>query len=559
MTARVSSKARARRHKRINCPEITTYMRMVETGKVRACAEQHQLMAHLRRVFAEEELIIDTERLAEYRHYEKYFPFELFAWELFAFALFMCVFNKDGTPRWSQEFVYMGRGGGKNGFCSFIAFCSTTKVNGISDYDVDICANSEDQAKTSFDDIWNILENSGQRRRFQKGFRWNKEEIVCRSTNSRIKYRTDNPKSKDGLRSGMVIFDEVHAYQNFDNIKVFTTGLGKKPHPRRLYITTDGDVRDGVLDSLLDKSRRILSGEIPDNGFLPLIFKLDTADEVSDKRNWVKANPSLPYLPVLMSQIEQEYQDFLDNPAGNADFMTKRMNLPAGNPDYQLTDYDNLKAASRELPDLSGMTCVFGIDFAKTQDFVAASLLFRDGDEYYAMQHSWVCRASKDLARIKAPLDEWERRGLLEYVDDVEIHASLVTDWLYEQMGTYDIQEGAIDSYRHATFMRELDSIGFSAKEKTVKLVRPSDLMQIQPIVNSALINHRIAWGDDPMMRWYANNVKLTAAAHGNYCYDKIEPKSRKTDGFMALAAAFTVADRLPDTSDIEIIPTMTF
>lgn len=333
-------------------------MRMVETGKVRACAEQHQLMAHLRRVFADEELIIDTERLAEYRHYEKYFPFDLFAWELFAFALFMCVFNKDGTPRWSQEFAYMGRGAGKNGFCSFIAFCSTTKVNGIRDYDVDICANSEDQAKTSFDDIWNILENSGQRRRFQKGFRWNKEEIVCRSTNSRIKYRTDNPKSKDGLRSGMVIFDEVHAYQNFDNIKVFTTGLGKKPHPRRLYITTDGDVRDGVLDSLLDKSRRILSGEIPDNGFLPLIFKLDTADEVSDKRNWVKANPSLPYLPVLVSQIEQEYQDFLDNPAGNADFMTKRMNLPAGNPDYQLTDYDNLKAASRELTDLSGMTCV---------------------------------------------------------------------------------------------------------------------------------------------------------------------------------------------------------
>ena len=348
MTARVSSSARARRHKRINCPEITTYMRMVETGKVRACAEQHQLMAHLRRVFADEELIIDTERLAEYRHYEKYFPFDLFSWEHFAFTLFMCVFNKDGTPRWSQELVYMGRGGGKNGFCSFIAFCSTTKVNGIRDYDVDICANSEDQAKTSFDDIWNILENSGQRRRFQKGFRWNKEEIVCRSTNSRIKYRTDNPKSKDGLRSGMVIFDEVHAYQNFDNIKVFTTGLGKKPHPRRLYITTDGDVRDGVLDSLLDKSRRILSGEIPDNGFLPLIFKLDTADEVSDKRNWVKANPSLPYLPVLVSQIEQEYQDFLDNPAGNADFMTKRMNLPAGNPDYQLTDYDNLKAASRE-------------------------------------------------------------------------------------------------------------------------------------------------------------------------------------------------------------------
>jgi len=107
--------------------------------------------------------------------------------------------------------------------------------------------------------------------------------------------------------------------------------------------------------------------------------------------------------------------------------------------------------------------------------------------------------------------------------------------------------------------MKALDEIGFSAAEKTVKLVRPSDLMQVQPIINSAFINQKITWGDDPMMRWYVNNTKLVAGAHGNYSYEKIEPRSRKTDGFMALAAAFTVADRLPETSDIEILPTLTF
>ena len=157
----------------------------------------------------------------------------------------------------------MGRGGGKNGYDSFVAFCALTKVNGVRDYDVDICANSEEQARTSFQDVWNILENTGRRKMFQGGFEWNQEQITCKSTNSRLKYRTDNPKSKDGLRSGMVIFDEVHAYQDWRNIKVFTTGLGKKPHPRRLYTTTDGDVRDGVLDNLLEKARRILAVRTP--------------------------------------------------------------------------------------------------------------------------------------------------------------------------------------------------------------------------------------------------------------------------------------------------------
>ena len=231
------------------------------------------------------------------------------------------------------------------------------------------------------------------------------------------------------------------------------------------------------------------------------------------------------------------------NPAGNADFMTKRMNLPAGNPDYQVTDYENLRIASRVRPDLAGWPCVFGIDYAKTQDFVAAVLLFRDGEQYYVIHHSWVCKQSNDLPRVRAPLDEWEQKGLLEYVDNVEIHPSVVTGWICDQMQDFDVMCGAIDMYRHSIFMRELDNIGFSAKEGTVKLVRPSDMMLVQPVVNSAFLNHKIAWGDDAMMRWYTNNVKMTRAAHGNYSYEKIEPKSRKTDGFMAMAAAFAVVE----------------
>lgn len=62
----------------------------------------------------------------------------------------------------------------------------------------------------------------------KKNFYWNKEEIINLKTKSKIKFRTNNPKGKDGLRSGKVDFDEIHAYQNWENINVFTTGLGKK-------------------------------------------------------------------------------------------------------------------------------------------------------------------------------------------------------------------------------------------------------------------------------------------------------------------------------------------
>ena len=49
------------------------------------------------------------------------------------------------------------------------------------------------------------------------------------------------------------------------------------------------------------------------------------------------------------------------------------------------------------------------------------------------------------------------------------------------------------------------------------------------------------------MLRWYANNTCLTAAPNNNYTFGKIEPKSRKTDGFMALVAAMCVEADIPD------------
>ena len=55
-------------------------------------------------------------------------------------------------------------------------------------------------------------------------------------------------------------------YQDYKNINVFTTGLGKKKHPRRSYYTTQGDVREGPLDDLLETAEGILFGGEPDNG-----------------------------------------------------------------------------------------------------------------------------------------------------------------------------------------------------------------------------------------------------------------------------------------------------
>ena len=534
---------------------LKPYIELIESGKVNSCVWQKKLVRLVKTAFETEDLRYDEAQIEKYLSYQKYFPFDLFEWEIFCFILHNCIFKSDGTPRWSDLLVLMGRGGGKNGYLSFEDFCLVTETHGVAYYDIDICANSEEQAKTSFDEIYNILENPKWRKLFEKNFRWNKTEIVNKKTLSRIKYRTNNPKGKDGLRSGKVDFDEPHAYENWENINVFTTGLGKKPHPRRTYVSTNGDVREAVLDQLIEKSEKILNGEMADNGFLPFICKLDEKDEVHNPDMWEKANPSLPYLPILKEQMKREYADYLLDPVINNAFMTKRMNIPEGNKDAEVTSWENILKTNGEVPDLTGRTCVCGIDFSKTTDFVSAFLLFKDKETYYGIHHSWFCTASNDKHRIKFPLHQAVENGTLTMVNDVEINPSVITEWLEEQRMKYDIEKIAVDSYRYALLARALRDIGFDAMDKKVKLCRPSDIMQNVQRISSMFISNKIIWGDDPLMRWFTRNTKLEPAPNNNFKYGKIEPKSRKTDGFMAFVNAVILEEELPDSFDFEMLP----
>ena len=534
---------------------IQEYLDIIDNEVSPVCKEQKLLSKFIKKIFETENLIIDEEKVEKYFSYQKYFPFDLFPWEKFCFVLHNCVFKENGLPRFPDLFILVGRGSGKNAYLGYEDFCLITPTNGIKNYDIDISANSEDQAKTTFMDIYNILEDPKHTKKMKKHFYWNKEEIINLKTKSRIKFRTNNPKGKDGLRSGKVDFDEIHAYQNWENINVFTTGLGKKDHPRRTYITTNGDVREGPLDNLLEKAMLILNGEVEDNGFLPFICRLDDEDEVHNPENWAKANPSLPYRPSLMEQMKKEYADYKINPYVNSAFMTKRMNIPKGSKDIEVTSWENILATNKEIPDLEGASCTIGFDYTKVNDFLTVGLLFLKGGVYYWISHSWFCINSRDKDRIKAPLEEWQEKGLLTIVNDIEINPDIPCEWVQEQLIKYNCIKTGIDNFRLALLSKSLKKIGIDTSDKEqVKIIRKSDIMKIVRVIDSLFNNHQIIWGDNPLMRWFTNNTKLTDKTLGNYVYDKIEPKSRKTDGFMAFVHAMIAAqDTLEDEDNSEL------
>lgn len=554
----------ARRRKKIDIPWISRWLRAIEKRALPVCVEQVMLASFVRRVFRDEELFFDWHRMRKYDEYAKKYFFELDDEELCLTALWLCTYTKHGMPRWPDLWLYVGRGFGKTALMAYWGFCLISPANGIPNYDFDVCATTEVQARLSFDDLWSKFEADAEL--FSQGFVWNREDIRCLETQSRYKYWSGNSSSKDGMRSGCVAFDEKHAYTTTKSVEVFEGGLGKKPDPRTLTCTTDGDVRDGPLDD--DKARAIavLSGKEHDGGFLPIMHRLDSRDEMADERMWPKANPRLIYSQVLMWEYRRDYEKYRRNPDTHTSVPTKRFNLPETPRVAAVATWDELTDALRDVSIPAGTPCVIGVDFAKTTDMIGACALFDLDGEWASFAHGWFTTQSNDVNAIKAPLDKWADEGLLTITDEAEIAPETIAAWCADVNEVYPVRAIGIDSYRYTIIRRALEEAGFEQYSKrddtgTVHLVRPMDLWKIQPVVEANLKKRKVAWGNNALMRWCANNVMLVPKPNDNWGYGKQEPHGRKTDVFMAFAHAAAVSDKLeaPEVAPVEMMMPLTF
>lgn len=127
-------------------------------------------------------------------------------------------------------------------------------------------------------------------------------------------------------------------------------------------------------------------------------------------------------------------------------------------------------------------------------------------------------------------------------------------------MGFYSIPMLALDDYRFALMKPGACTLRLHLRKQNIKLVRPSDKIKVEPIIDSGFRNHNIVYGDSSIMRWYTNNTKkVKSKKYGNYEYQKIEAKSRKTDGFFAFVAAMTQHELIPEQQgSADVLPLFT-
>lgn len=530
---------------------VDEYIQQWRDGKIILNQERIDLINYLENhVLVKDNIYFDDEKIDKcIRFIDKwYFPVQPFQKFIIAFLFLMD--EELDTPYFTEFALFMGRGAGKNGFISAISDFFTTPIHGIKKYDISIVANSEDQAKTSFNEIYNTLFEHKRNKvaeRPKAPYEVSKTEIKNRSTQSIIKYNTSNTKTKDGGREGCVIFDEIAIYETADMVNVKRGGLGKVPHDRTFYISTDGFVREGFMDGMKDRILEVLAGNNSEDRIFPFYCKLDDPKEVDDETMWEKANPMLHppltgYAKNLKRKIKEEYNVLHINRSNKPEFMTKRMNLPEVDEEKVVAPWEEIKATNKPLPNLENKACIGGLDYALVRDFASVGLLFRENDEYYWLTHSFIRREFLETTHLEPPIEQWADDGLLTIVDDDVIDISYIVNWFMQQQSKYNLTKVISDNFRTDIVRRPFEEAGIPLEV----IKNPTAIHGLlAPRIDTMFAKKQITFGDNPLMRWFTNNVAVKMQPDGSKKYIKKDEVRRKTDGFHAMLHALYRADEI--------------
>ena len=470
-----------------------------------------------------------------------YDRFQLLPWQCFCESnIYGWVDPKTGYRRFREGIILVGSGNGKSTLVSGNAIYGACK-DGERGAEVYCLANSRDQAKIVSRSAAEAIKASPL---LSKHLRVTRDGIFYDATNSSITALATDITNMDGKNVHMAIFDEIQEYRDYGLINIIKPKMKKRRQPLALYISTFGNVIDGVLMDLYVLAGKILaqdaaiSPRVADRLFA-YIAEIDEFDKPEDESAWVKANPSLGHL-LDIETLRDEWERVRLVPSERGNFINKQLNVFTTVDEQSYLSAETILANNRtyDTERLRGATCYGGFDLSDSEDFTAAALIFPlpEGD-FYVLHHSWTTAKKVQQDREKLDWRQLQADGVLTVVDEEYIDHRHVVEWFDEQAKNYYI---AVIGYDPAKAYRMVDEMRM---RYTMDVVRQGEITLTAPLddLKNQFLSRRVIHNGDKLYSWYLGNVKLTKRSDGGTYLPTTKNRYRKIDGFMASLDAYTV------------------
>lgn len=460
-------------------------------------------------------------------------------------SLFGWVHKETKLRRFKEALVFVGRKNGK-----------TTTISGLANYgvsqdgengaEIHMLANTMKQARLLFDESKAMIKASPV---LKKNFRSLRDAIHYDKTISKIEPQASDSEKLDGLNTHIGIFDEIHEFKDYKLISVIKNSRAARLQPLLIYITTAGFQLNGPLVDMVEAGKDTLNGIIEDERTFYYLASLDDEDDINDSENWIKANPNIG-VSIDIEVMKEEWIKAKRIPAERGDFITKRFNIFANNDEMSFIDHTTLSKNNEVIAfdELENHPCTVGYDLSETEDFTSACATFAlENGRIAVLSHSWIPKHKVDLSNEKIPYREWEEAGYLTIQDKPYIDYTDVYDWILKVNEHHPVEKITYDRANAFRLNQELKNYGFVTEETRQGALTLSPALKS---LKELFLDGKVIYNNNPLFKWYVNNVKLKLDRNGNWLPSK-QSRYRKIDGFAALLNTYTdIMNKLTEESN---------
>lgn len=476
-------------------------------------------------------------------------PFELMPWqrdELF-YPLFGWVKKHDETGaivrRYNRVYVEVPK---KNGKSPTAAAIGTYMLAGDGEQGAKVFSAATDrrQAGIVHGHAINMIEDAPALVANSKINRSN-QHILFKPTRSVYAVISSEFRGGEGLNGTCAILDELHVWQGDRLYRALRWMFAARLEPILFQITTAGEDMQSVCRQQHDYAQGVLSNDIHDDGFLPVIYAADKDDDWRAEKTWETANPSIG-VTVLKSELQESYQEAKATASGQAAFRRYRLNIwaTAENPWLNMDAWNRCESPFTE-ESLEGRPCWAGLDLSKSSDMTALALCFPPmpggEDVYQQLVYFWLPEDTVTRRRHLAAYQDWVSRGFVGLMPGSECDYEFVIERIVALKARFDLQEVLYDEMFARPVCQALEEkhrIKRRAFAQTI-VAFSHPTTEYERLVNQGRLRHN----GNPVLTWQAGHVKVKTDANRNIRpLKQLHGDYRSIDGIvagiMALAGA---------------------
>ena len=463
-------------------------------------------------------------------------PFKLLPWqEKVIRDVFGTVRDEDPDIRqYNQVYIEIGK---KNGKSELGAALALNMLINDDEWKAEVysCASDRQQAAIVFDVAVDMVRQNPTLSRLIKIIPSTKR-MVYQPTGSIYQVLSSEVATKHGLNVSACIFDELHTQPTRALYDVMTQGSGDaRKQPLWFFLTTAGTDRNSVCWEVHQKALDILEGRKHDPRFYPVVYGLPDDADWQNGQSWYKCNPSLGYTTTI-DKVRDAYRTALETPADENMFRQLRLNqwVKQSVRWMPMDKWDECGAPV--IPgDLEGRVCYAGLDLSSTSDLTTLVLVFPPSDEsepYIVLPFFWLPEETLPLRvrRDHVMYDVWEKQGFLQTTEGNVVHYGFIEKFICELGENYNIREIAYDRWNATQMVQNLEDDGFTMIPfgQGFRDMSPptKELMRL-------VLEHRLAHGGHPVLRWNMDNAFVRTDPTGNLKIDK-QKSTEKVDGAVA-------------------------